>query len=66
MLQLQHQYPSVIDWAQFPALRHRLIELHATNLQIDQIFVNIVSSRVVEACLAGQIWSSVPLKQKCM
>ncbi|CZR64665.1 uncharacterized protein PAC_14563 [Phialocephala subalpina] len=55
MLQLQHQYPGIIDWAPFPSLRNRLICLHAANPQIDQIFVDIVSSYVVEACMADLV-----------
>ncbi|KAJ5882435.1 uncharacterized protein N7529_001107 [Penicillium soppii] len=58
MSQLQHQYPAIIDWTPFPALRDRLIRLHAANPQIDQIFVDIVSSYVVEASMADLVFGA--------
>jgi Domain of unknown function (DUF3425) len=54
-LQLQHQYPSVIDWIPFPSIRDRLIRLHAANPEIDQIFCDAVSSYVVEARMSDLI-----------
>ena len=60
MLQLQHQHPEIIDWTPFPALRDRLIRLHSANPQIDQIFVDIVSSYVVEACMTDLVLGAPP------
>lgn len=54
-VQLQQQYPRVIDWIPFPTIRNRLIRLHAANPQIDQIFCDTVSSYVVEANMADLI-----------
>jgi threonine aldolase len=55
MLQLQNQHPAIIDWIPFPALRDRLIRLHSANPLIDQIFCDVVSSYVVEACMADLV-----------
>ncbi|KAE8136790.1 hypothetical protein BDV38DRAFT_271883 [Aspergillus pseudotamarii] len=54
-VQLQQQYPRVIDWIPFPSIRNRLIRLHAANPQIDQIFCDTVSSYVIEANMADLI-----------
>lgn len=55
MLQLQHEHPEIIDWIPFPALRDRIIRLHSANPLIDQIFCDVVSSYVVEACMADLV-----------
>lgn len=59
-LQLQQNYPSVIDWIPFPSVRDRLIQLHAANPQIDQIFCDAVSSYVVEACMSDLVKDAPP------
>lgn len=54
-MQLQHQYPSIIDWIPFPSIRDRLIQLHAANPNIDHIFCDTVSSYVVEGRMSDFI-----------
>ncbi|KAF7594661.1 hypothetical protein BBP40_008753 [Aspergillus hancockii] len=54
-VQLRQQYPQVIDWLPFPTIRNRLIQFHAANLQIDQIFCDTVSSYVIEACMSDLV-----------
>jgi hypothetical protein len=54
-LQLQTAYPKVIDWIPFPSIRDRLIQLHAANPKIDQIFCDTVSSYVVETWMSDLI-----------
>jgi hypothetical protein len=51
-VRLRQQYPQVIDWIPFLTNRNRLIQFHAGNPQIDQIFYDAVSSYVIEACMA--------------
>lgn len=56
--QMQLQCPShplVIDWIPFPSIRDRLIQLHAANPNIDQIFCDAVSGYVVEATMSRLI-----------
>ncbi|KAK0370444.1 hypothetical protein CLIM01_12194 [Colletotrichum limetticola] len=53
--QLKHPHPRVIDWIPFPSIRDRLIELHAANPLIDQIFCDAVSGYVVEAVMSELI-----------
>lgn len=50
-IQLHHQYPKVIDWIPFPSIRDRLVQRHAANPYIDEIFCDAVSSYVVEALM---------------
>jgi hypothetical protein len=61
-LQLQCQYPTVIDWIPFPSIRDRLIQLHSANSQIDQIFCDAVSSYVVEAWMSDLIQNAPAIK----
>lgn len=60
--QIKHQHPLVIDWIPFPSIRDRLIELHAANLQIDQIFCDAVSGYVVEATMADLVRGAPAIK----
>lgn len=60
VLQLQSQYPKVIDWIPFPSIRDRLIQLHSANPQLDRIFCDAVSSYVVEAWMSDLI-SGAPM-----
>ncbi|OHF02932.1 hypothetical protein CORC01_01690 [Colletotrichum orchidophilum] len=53
--QLKHPHPRVIDWIPFPSIRDRLIELHAANPLIDQIFCDAVTGYVVEAVMSDLI-----------
>ncbi|KXH59767.1 hypothetical protein CSAL01_06416 [Colletotrichum salicis] len=53
--QLKHAHPRVIDWIPFPSIRDRLIELHAANPLIDQIFCDAVTGYVVEAVMSELI-----------
>lgn len=53
-LEHQNQYPRVINWIPFPPIRNRLIQLHAANPNIDQVFCDAVSGYVVEA-----LWSDL-------
>ncbi|EXF77898.1 hypothetical protein CFIO01_04152 [Colletotrichum fioriniae PJ7] len=54
-MQMKHPHPRVIDWIPFPSIRDRLIELHAANPLIDQIFCDAVSGYVVEAVMSELI-----------
>ncbi|KAH6892545.1 pyridoxal phosphate-dependent transferase [Thelonectria olida] len=49
------KHPRVIDWIPFPHIRDRLIQLHAANPNIDQIFCDAVSGYVVEAIMSDLI-----------
>ncbi|KAM5342105.1 hypothetical protein ACJ41O_015136 [Fusarium nematophilum] len=53
--QMKHLHPRVIDWIPFPSIRDRLIQLHAANPQIDQIFCDAVTGYVVEALMSELI-----------
>ncbi|KAK1673643.1 pyridoxal phosphate-dependent transferase [Colletotrichum godetiae] len=53
--QLKHPHPRVIDWIPFPSIRDRLIELHAANPLIDQIFCDAVTGYVVETVMSELI-----------
>lgn len=59
---LQSQYPCVIDWIPFSSIRDRLIQLHAANPCIDQIFCDAVSAYVVEASLSDLVMGAQPTK----
>ena len=59
---LQSQYPCVIDWIAFSSVRDRLIQLHAANPFIDQIFCDTVSAYVVEASLSDLVVGAQPTK----
>ncbi|WKT52615.1 hypothetical protein QSH57_003129 [Fusarium oxysporum f. sp. vasinfectum] len=59
---LQGQYPCVIDWVPFPLIRDRLIQYHAANPSIDQIFCDAVSAYVVESHLSDLVIGCPPLK----
>ncbi|KAH7010484.1 hypothetical protein EDB80DRAFT_714937 [Ilyonectria destructans] len=54
-IQATNQHPRAIDWIAFPSVRDRLIQLHAANPQIDQIFCDVVNSYVVEAKMSDLI-----------
>ncbi|KAJ4162330.1 hypothetical protein NW754_013763 [Fusarium falciforme] len=51
-LGLQGQYPCVVDWIPFASIRDRIIQLHAANPCVDQIFCDTVSAYVVESTLS--------------
>ncbi|KAM6509358.1 hypothetical protein FSOLCH5_012359 [Fusarium solani] len=51
----QGQYPCVVDWIPFPLIRDRLIQFHAANPFIDQIFCEAVSAYVVESQLSDLV-----------
>ncbi|KAH7127413.1 pyridoxal phosphate-dependent transferase [Dactylonectria macrodidyma] len=53
--QLKNPHPLVIDWIPFPSIRDRLIQLHAANPRIDQIFCDAVTGYVVEALMCDLI-----------
>ncbi|KAI9170582.1 hypothetical protein HJFPF1_00050 [Paramyrothecium foliicola] len=59
--QLNHIHPRVIDWIPFPTIRDRLIQLHAANPQIDQIFCDAVTGYVVEALMSDLIRGAPPM-----
>ncbi|KAL5603975.1 hypothetical protein FOVSG1_006725 [Fusarium oxysporum f. sp. vasinfectum] len=59
---LQSQYPCVIDWIPFSSVRNGLIQLHAANPCIDQIFCDAVSAYVVEASLSELVIGAQPTK----
>ncbi|KXJ84743.1 hypothetical protein Micbo1qcDRAFT_186888 [Microdochium bolleyi] len=59
---LQSQYPCVIDWIAFSSVRDRLIQLHAANPCIDQIFCDTVSKYVIEASLSDLVVGAQPTK----
>ncbi|KAH7161846.1 hypothetical protein EDB81DRAFT_785629 [Dactylonectria macrodidyma] len=61
-LQASTQHPRVIGWIAFPSIRDRLIQLHAANPYIDQIFCDVVNSYVVEATMSDLILGAPPLK----
>ncbi|KAI8657012.1 BZIP domain-containing protein [Fusarium sp. Ph1] len=58
----QGQYPCVVDWVPFPLIRDRLIQFHAANPFIDQIFCEAVSAYVVESQLSDLVIGCPPLK----
>ncbi|KAL2670525.1 hypothetical protein Neosp_014313 [[Neocosmospora] mangrovei] len=58
----QGQYPCVVDWIPFPLIRDRLIQFHAANPFIDQIFCEAVSAYVVESQLSDLVIGCPPLK----
>ncbi|KAF5007185.1 hypothetical protein FDECE_6495 [Fusarium decemcellulare] len=53
--QMKNPHPRVIDWIPFPSIRDRLIQLHAANPQIDQIFCDAVTGYVVETLMSDLI-----------
>lgn len=55
-------HPRVIDWIPFPSIRDKLIQLHAANPQIDQIFVDAVTGYVVETLLSDLVLNAPPIK----
>ncbi|CAM1504908.1 Fc.00g024990.m01.CDS01 [Cosmosporella sp. VM-42] len=61
-IQLRHPHPRVIDWIPFPSIRDRLIQLHAANPQIDQIFCDAVSGYVVEALMSDLVIGAPRIK----
>ncbi|KAK1593774.1 uncharacterized protein LY79DRAFT_513541 [Colletotrichum navitas] len=54
-IQMKHPHPRVIDWIPFPSIRDRLIQRHAANPQIDQIFCDAVTGYVVETNMSDLI-----------
>jgi hypothetical protein len=64
-LQISTKYPSIIDWAPWPALRDKLILLHSTNPRLDTLICEIGNSYVVPADLSrlvqcdGLVWGYV-------
>ncbi|KAF9875464.1 bZIP transcription [Colletotrichum karsti] len=53
--QIRHPHPRVIDWIPFPSIRDRLIQLHAANPHIDQIFCDAVTGYVVETTMSDLV-----------
>ncbi|KAI8210080.1 hypothetical protein K4K52_012729 [Colletotrichum sp. SAR 10_76] len=53
--QMKHPHPRVIDWIPFPCIRDRLIQLHAANPHIDQIFCDAVTGYVVETIMSDLV-----------
>ncbi|KAK2040413.1 hypothetical protein LZ31DRAFT_604152 [Colletotrichum somersetense] len=53
--QMKHPHPRVIDWIPFPTIRDRLIQRHAANPHIDQIFCDAVTGYVVETTMSDLI-----------
>ncbi|KAJ0330091.1 hypothetical protein COL922a_012631 [Colletotrichum nupharicola] len=53
--QMKHPHPRVIDWIPFPSIRDRLIQLHAANPHIDQIFCDAVTGYVVETTMSDLV-----------
>lgn len=45
-------YPTFIDWSPFPAIRDKLILMHAANPLIDEIILELANSYVVETDLS--------------
>ncbi|KXH53162.1 hypothetical protein CNYM01_01883 [Colletotrichum nymphaeae SA-01] len=62
LLQLQCEYPAVIDWLPFPSIRDCLIRYHAANPCIDQVVSDIVGMYVVEALLSDFVVNSPPMQ----
>jgi threonine aldolase len=52
---MENPHPGIIDWIPFPSIRDRLIQLHAANPHIDQIFCDAVTGYVVEALMSDLI-----------
>ena len=61
-IQLRHPHPRVIDWIPFSSIRDRLIQLHAANPLIDQIFCDAVSGYVVETLMSELVIGAPPIK----
>ncbi|KAK5994847.1 hypothetical protein PT974_03233 [Cladobotryum mycophilum] len=61
-MQKQLPYPAVIDWIPFQTIRDRLIQNHAANPHIDQIFCDAVSSYAVESCMSDIIAGAPAVK----
>lgn len=59
--QLRNPHPRVIDWIPFPSIRDRLIQQHAANPHIDQIFCDAVTGYVVEAPMSDLILGAPPI-----
>ncbi|KAK1973312.1 hypothetical protein LZ30DRAFT_611229 [Colletotrichum cereale] len=53
--QMKHPHPRVIDWIPFPSIRDRLIQRHAANPHIDQIFCDAVTGYVVETTMSDLV-----------
>jgi hypothetical protein len=54
-MKFQNRYPCIIDWIPFPLVRDKLIQLHAANPHIDQLFCDAVSAYVVETSLSDLV-----------
>ncbi|VUC38176.1 unnamed protein product [Clonostachys rosea] len=61
-LALQGQYPCVVDWIPFASIRDLVIQLHAANPCVDQIFCDAVSAYVVESTMSELIMGTSPIK----
>lgn len=61
-IQQRLSHPRVIDWIPFPSIRDKLIQLHAANPQIDQIFCDAVTGYVVETLLSDLVIGAPPVK----
>ncbi|KAF5023027.1 hypothetical protein F66182_4911 [Fusarium sp. NRRL 66182] len=53
--QKENPHPKIIDWIPFPSIRDQLIQRHAANPHIDQIFCDAVTGYVVEASMSDLI-----------
>ena len=51
-LQLCTAHPAIIDWAFFPSIRDRMIELYSHSWMLDELVCELVQAYVVEADLA--------------
>lgn len=50
-LQLSTAHPAIIDWAFFPSIRDRMIEMYSHSWMLDEIVCELVKAYVVEADL---------------
>jgi hypothetical protein len=50
-LQMCTAHPAIIDWAFFPSIRDRMIELYSHSWQLDEILCKLVAAYVVECDL---------------
>ncbi|TDZ32395.1 hypothetical protein C8035_v012425 [Colletotrichum spinosum] len=60
-IQTRHPHPRVIDWIPFPSIRDRLIQLHAANPRIDEIFCEAVTGYVVESNMSELVLGAPPI-----
>lgn len=61
-LDTQGEYPCVVDWIPYSSIRDRIIQFHAANPCIDQIFCDAVSAYVVESTLSELVIGGSSMK----